>query len=92
MTKAIGAHVQYCYADEWRSHGDKFWKNAYVSFSEWIDDAEADAFGISDDEILYYFPNGQEELDEYINKQWSDEDGRAMVDVIFKEGYQLAHR
>lgn len=92
MTTSIGAHVRYCYVDEWRSTGDHFWKSGYVSFSEWVDDAETDAFGIDDDEIVYYFPRAQEELDEYINTQWNDEDGRAMVDVIFHEEYDLATR
>lgn len=92
MSTAIGAHVLYCFVEDWRSHGDSFWKNGYVSFSEWVDDADSDIFGINDEQILYYFPDGQAELDDYINKQWNDEDGRSMVDIIFHEDYQLANR
>jgi hypothetical protein len=85
---AIGAHVMYTYGDRDMS-GEIIWRNGYVSFSQWEDDAEVDAFGVDDNTIVYYFPEGEEELKTYLEKQWDDEDGHALNDIMFDDDYEV---
>lgn len=78
----------YTYGDRDMS-GEIVWRNGYVSFSQWEDDAEVDAFGVDDNTIVYYFPEGEEELKTYLEKQWDDEDGHALYDIMFDDEYEV---
>ena len=58
---AIGAHALI----RWKDTGKK--ENVYVSFSEWEDDATTDRWGVDDDEIFFYFPQGEKEMSDLNN-------------------------
>lgn len=67
MQLPIGAEITYKWID-----GDV--ENVgYVSFGEEVEDASGDvlgdSFGIADDRIFYFMPNGVDELKEYITNQ-----------------------
>lgn len=53
---AIGAYALIKYIPE----GNEI--TAYFSFGEYIEDKEADSFGIPDDKIFYYCEEGENEL------------------------------
>jgi hypothetical protein len=52
----IGAHALI----RWKDTGQQ--ENVYVSFSEWEDDATTDRWGVDDNEIFFYFPQGEKEM------------------------------
>jgi hypothetical protein len=55
-TATIGAYALI----RWKDTGQE--ENVYVSFSEWEDDATTDKWGVDDNEIFFYFPQGEKEM------------------------------
>jgi hypothetical protein len=55
-TVTIGAYALI----RWEDTGQE--ENVYVSFSEWEDDATTDKWGVDDNEIFFYFPQGEQEM------------------------------
>lgn len=52
----IGAHCNILFDD-----GDEI-EGYYISFGEYEDEAMTDSYGVQDDRIFYYAPNGEAEL------------------------------
>jgi hypothetical protein len=57
-THTIGAYALI----RWKDTGQE--ENVYVSFSEWEDDATTDKWGVRDDDIFFFFPDGEKEMSE----------------------------
>lgn len=57
----IGANVIYHYEDEPTRE-----IASYVSFGHYNEEANIDTYGVCDDYIYFYFPNGEKELLDYI--------------------------
>lgn len=57
MKTAIGAYCQI----EWKDKPGEV-LNYYVSFGRWVDDETQDQFGVRDEEIFFFCPQGEEEL------------------------------
>ncbi|MDI1362562.1 hypothetical protein [Methylotenera sp.] len=56
----IGAQVAYKYQDDPQTY------NAYVSFGQYDADLDEDEFGIPDDNIFYYFHEGEAEMKAFV--------------------------
>lgn len=50
----IGADVVYSWKDDPEVH-----LHGYISFADWEDNADADAFGVPDLEIFFYVPEAE---------------------------------
>ena len=61
MKTPIGAHIDYSFTN------DNLLYDGYVSFGQYIEDAEKDSFGIKDEYIFYYCHAGEPELKELIS-------------------------
>jgi hypothetical protein len=67
MQLPIGAEITYKWID------DDVENEGYVSFGQEVEDAQGDVigdtFGVPDERIFYFMPEGKEEMDEYISQQ-----------------------
>ncbi len=73
MRTAIGAKCQI----EWKDQPGEI-LNYYISFGRWIDDETQDVFGVSDDEIFFFCPDGEEELKGLVGDK-SEEDFKVLT-------------
>jgi hypothetical protein len=78
--KPVGATCEVKYIDDNDPDSFSVW---YISFSQWVDDATHDPFGVKDEEIAYYCPDGETELKSLMKKDNGNE--------FWIESYELAY-
>lgn len=71
MKEPMGAEVIYSYDDD-LSNVHIPPRHAYVSFGDYDEQNNVDTFGVDDDTIFYYFPDGEQELLDYISNPASE--------------------